>query len=189
MIVWLIFIGSIITLIISIFLLTLYLDYTKIFKVESSYVQYGNTCIRIPNGHKLPKFTFNQFLKFYNLNPESWYLKGYTDGFLNEQEYYVPVKKDGKYHSIYFTNFYNYLRYVSWYENKHKEETVEKETKIRNEATEEFCASIQKDIDKIRVKRNEALITSMTQFNKILPLLTKAEQEALINYYDKKLRS
>ena len=108
-------------------------------------------------GEELPKFSFDQFLQFYKLNPEHWIItSAYSDEGLypcrlplrwerSEKNYF-----DINYYPIGFTNAKEYSRYRAWAQdevennkNKNYDSAQMKNTKI-------ICDLVQQDIDNIR---------------------------------------
>jgi hypothetical protein len=113
------------------------------------------------NGASLPKFTFSQFLKFYNLNPNAWEI-------MNEQDFYpiparleIVVKKYNYlpnttyyfYHPIFFTNATEFWKYCKWAKKQFKNIR----NKAANEATKKVIELVQMDIDKIREENEKTL--------------------------------
>lgn len=111
----------------------------------------------------LPTFTFAQFLKFYNLNPNSWVI-------CNHSKELAPLPaKRGKdlsnyscsysrvYHPIFFTNIFEYFKYKKWAKNKLKEVTKKDDIERQTAATKKFVALVQEDIDAIRLENEKIL--------------------------------
>ncbi len=107
-----------------------------------------------------PVFTFTQFLKFYNLNPDSWVI------YIDNEIAPLPAKR-GKnlhgyynsrvYHPIFFTNIFEYFKYKKWAKNKLKETTKKANMEKQTAATKEFIALVQEDIDTIRSENEKIL--------------------------------
>lgn len=108
----------------------------------------------------LPTFTFAQFLKFYNLNSDSWVI------YRHDKIAPLPAKR-GKdlfksyntrvYHPIFFTNIFEYFKYKKWAKKKLKEVTKKENMEKQTTATKEFVALVQEDIDAIRSENEKIL--------------------------------
>lgn len=137
----------------------------------------------------LPRFTFSQFLKFYNLNPDSW-------EFMNKENYFeIPAKveykeyktliglntytgyKDYYYHPIFFTNMFEYFKYKKWAKDKFKEVTKKANMERQTNATKEFVALVQEDIDAIRSENERILQETEDTLCKSLTNLRREEKE------------
>ncbi len=115
----------------------------------------------------VPKFTFDQFLKFYNLNPEAWEIMN------NKNFLFVPARvkyekykahgynnyyyTDYKYYPIFWTNNYEFKRYCHWATEQFEKRQKNEIQKKQNEATKQILEFVQADIDKIRAE-NEATL-------------------------------
>ena len=110
----------------------------------------------------LPTFTFAQFLKFYNLNSDSWAIYNH-----NKELAPLPAKR-GKdrqgysygrqvYHPIFFTNIFEYFKYKKWAKKKSKEAIQKENMEKQTAATKEFVALVQEDIDAIRSENEKIL--------------------------------
>ena len=105
----------------------------------------------------VPKFTFDQFLKFYNLNPEAWEIMSVTNFlFIPARVKYEEYNPLTIWEKIYRTNYEYYP--IFWYDNyefkKHQQNELQKK---QNEATKQILEFVQADIDKIRAE-NEATL-------------------------------
>jgi hypothetical protein len=108
-------------------------------------------------GKNLPIFTFEQFLKFYNLNPEEWEI------FDEDNKIVLPARNLGKhnysynydYQPIFFTNMFEYKKYRDWAVEKAKELKKIKALEQRNKAEKTILEAVQKDMDAIQQTENE----------------------------------
>lgn len=129
----------------------------------------------------LPTFTFAQFLKFYNLNSDSWVI--YNKGLAP-----LPAKR-GKdlsnyscsysrvYHPIFFTNVFEYFKYKKWAKKKLKEIIKKENMEKQTNATKEFVALVQEDIDAIRLENERVLQETEDTLCKSLNNLRQEEKE------------
>lgn len=113
----------------------------------------------------LPKFSFQQFLHFYNLNPTMWLLTDDRDKIVNvpcriEWRPSIQVKQFDRvfdYYPIFFTNWIEFEKYKRWVKRHFKEEKERQIQEERNQATKEFCEIVQKDIDKAYADLNASI--------------------------------
>ena len=146
------------------------------------YVYHSSTRSDFYNATKdFPTFTFAQFLKFYNLNSDSWVIY--------KQNRVVPLPaKRGKdlpgyykgsrvYHPIFFTNIFEYFKYKKWAKKKLKEATKKANMERQTTATKEFIALIQEDIDAIRLENEKIIQETEDTLCKSLTNLQREEKE------------
>ena len=113
----------------------------------------------------LPKFSFQQFLNFYNLNPDMWLLTDDHDKIVNipcRIEWRVPneikrYERTFDYYPIFFTNWIELKKYQHWVKQYFKEKEEQKIKEERNQATKEFCELVQKDIDRAYQNLEESI--------------------------------
>ena len=130
-----------------------------------------------------PVFTFTQFLKFYNLNPDSWVF--YKDNKIAP----LPAKR-GKnlhgyynsrvYHPIFFTNIFEYFKYKRWAKNKLKETAKKDNMEKQTTATKEFVALVQEDIDAIRLENEKVLQETEDTLSKSLTNLRQESKARIL---------
>ena len=110
-------------------------------------------------GKNLPIFTFKQFLKFYNLNPEEW--KIFDE---DNKMAVLPARNLGEhrycsytydYQPIFFTNMFEYKKYRDWAAEKANELKKIKALEKRNEAEKTILGAVQKDMDAIQQTEDE----------------------------------
>lgn len=110
-------------------------------------------------GKNLPTFTFEQFLKFYNLNPEEWKI------FDENNKIALPARKLGKhsdyisyeydYQPIFFTNMFEYKKYRDWANIKANELKKTKALEQKKKAEKTIFEAIQKDMNAIQQTEDE----------------------------------
>lgn len=109
-------------------------------------------------GKNLPTFTFEQFLKFYNLNPDEWKI------FDEDDKMVLPARKLGRhagcsyrydYQPIFFTNMFEYKKYRDWISIKANELKKAKALEQKNKAERTILEAVQKDIDAIQQTEDE----------------------------------
>ena len=112
-------------------------------------------------GKNLPTFTFEQFLKFYNLNPEEWKI------FDEDNKMALPARNLGKhgnysyeydYQPIFFTNMFEYKKYRDWADIKANELKKIKAFEQKNKAEKTILEAVQKDMNNI-CKENTDIIS------------------------------
>lgn len=130
-------------------------------------------------GKELPQFSFNQFLKFYNLNPESWELctkyNTYVPAKIKYDSYKVSTgfhssfyETNFIYHPIFFTNIFEYRKYKKWAKKQKEDMKNLQYQKTKNAATQDFCKLVQEDIDTARKNMENALNETETTIIKVL---------------------
>ena len=105
----------------------------------------------------LPIFTFEQFLKFYNLNSEEWEI------FDEDHKIVLPARNLGKhnysykydYQPIFFTNMFEYKKYRDWAVEKAKELKRIKALEKKNKAKKTILEAVQKDMNAIQQTEDE----------------------------------
>ena len=110
-------------------------------------------------GKNLPTFTFEQFLKFYNLNPEEWKI------FDTDNKIVLPARNLGKrktyfrceydYQPIFFTNMFEYKKYRDWANIKANEIKKTKDLEQKNKAEKIIFEAVQKDMNAIQQTEDE----------------------------------
>lgn len=109
-------------------------------------------------GKNLPLFTFEQFLKFYNLNSKEWEILD------KDNEIILPARNLGghkgysyyhDYQPIFFTNMFEYKKYRDWAVEKANELKKIKALEKRNEAEKTVLEAVQKDMDAIQQTEDE----------------------------------
>lgn len=120
-------------------------------------------------GKNLPTFTFEQFLKFYNLNPEEWKI------FDEDNKMALPARNLGKhrnysyeydYQPIFFTNMFEYKKYRDWATEKVNEIKKNKTLEQKNKAERTILEAVQKDMDSIQQTEDELTkIISDSRYN------------------------
>ena len=109
-------------------------------------------------GKNLPTFTFEQFLKFYNLNPEEWKI------FDEDNKMALPARNLGKhkdysyeydYQPIFFTNMFEYKKYRDWANIKANELKKIKALEKKNKAEKTILEAVQKDMNAIQQTEDE----------------------------------
>lgn len=182
---WIIFgLGVVISIILG-FSIPKITEYNSLKKDNNYHFDYSPyTYTNFYNATKdLPTFTFAQFLKFYNLNPDSWVI-------CNHSKELAPLPaKRGKdlpkysysysrvYHPIFFTNIFEYFKYKKWAKNKLKEVTKKENMEKQTTATKEFVALVQEDIDAIRSENERILQETEDTLCKSLTNLRREEKE------------
>ena len=128
------------------------------------------------NGETLPKFSFKQFKKFYNLNPDSWEIfnkdgifpcpakynsKTYSMGcgFYGMERHYTP---------IFFTNIFEYRKYRKWAKKLWKKSYINANNKEINENTKKVIELVQQDIDEVRKNYEKTLSETEDTLAKVL---------------------
>lgn len=110
-------------------------------------------------GKNLPTFTFEQFLKFYNLNPDEW--KIFDE---DNKMAALPARNLGKhrnysyeydYQPIFFTNMFEYKKYRDWANIKANELKKAKALEQKNKAEKTILAAVQKDMNAIQQTEDE----------------------------------
>ena len=139
------------------YLIKLIIPYFKIKNSGSLYICYDNGYnILHGEGKNLPTFTFEQFLKFYNLNPEEWKIVDKQDKIT------LPARNLGiygtysyNYQPIFFTNMFEYKKYRDWATEKIDELKRIKTLEQRNKAERIILKAVQKDMNAIQQTEDE----------------------------------
>lgn len=110
-------------------------------------------------GKNLPTFTFEQFLKFYDLNPEEW--KIFDE---DNKMAVLPARNLGEhrycsyiydYQPIFFTNMFEYKKYRDWANVKANELKKIKALEKKNKAEKTIFEAVQKDMNAIQQTEDE----------------------------------
>ena len=141
------------------YLIKLIIPYFKIKNSGSLCICYDNAYNNLHGeGKNLPTFTFEQFLKFYNLNPEEWEI------FDEDNKIVLPARNLGghkgysyyhDYQPIFFTNMFEYKKYRDWATEKVNELKKIKALEQRNKAEKIILKAVQKDMDAIQQTEDE----------------------------------
>ena len=140
------------------YLIKLIIPYFKIKNSGSLCIYYDNAYNTLHGeGKNLPTFTFEQFLKFYNLNPEEWKIVDKQDKIT------LPARNLGthgyiysyNYQPIFFTNMFEYKKYRDWATEKVNELKKIKALEQRNKAEKTILKAVQKDMDAIQQTEDE----------------------------------
>ena len=119
-------------------------------------------------GKNLPTFTFEQFLKFYNLNPEEWKI------FDEDNEIVLPARNLGKhkdysyeydYQPIFFTNMFEYKKYRDWANVKANELKKIKALEKKNKAEKTILEAVQKDMNAVVQQTEDELAKIINNSN------------------------
>jgi hypothetical protein len=120
-------------------------------------------------GKNLPIFSFEQFIKFYNLNPEEWEI------FDKDSEITLPARNLGKhrdytyeydYQPVFFPNMFEYKKYHDWAVEKANELKKVKALEKKNQAERTILEAVQKDMNAIQQTEDElAKIISNSNYN------------------------
>jgi len=116
---------------------------------ETYFYYVGNTL----KFEDLPRLTFKQFISFYNINPEKWFI------IKNDNINYHPTRiyqNSGQ--PICFKTVFDYIKYVKWIKKKVKN----KKEKARDEKLQSIVDDVKKDISKIN-KDYENVLTESTK--------------------------
>lgn len=111
---------------------------------EAYFTNVGNTL----KFEDLPRLTFKQFLSFYNINPEKWFI------IKNGQWNHHPTRiyqNSGQ--PICFKTVFDYVKYIKWI----KKQIKNKQDRIRSEKLQTIIDDVKKDIDKIDKDYKNAL--------------------------------
>ena len=131
------------------------------------YFYYAGTTL---NFEDFPRLTFKQFLSFYNINPDKWFIMK-DDG----EWYYHPTRiyqSSGQ--PICFKTVFDYVKYVKWIKKRIKN----KKNRIRDEKLQSIVNDVKKDISKIN-KDYENVLTESTKT--YLQVATRLDND--IKYY------
>lgn len=173
-----------------------YIYYQYIKELNSSNFNMVYTYMRyhIDNTAKLPKFTFKQFLQFYKLNPKQWefynndkhdnyfYLKIRTCPARVEE---IQTKYGGSrysYYPIFFTNMFEYRKYLKWAKKELKYILDMENNKAQNEATKKIVELVNGDIEQARADMEKALKETEQTLTDVLPRI-KQERVNELRYY------
>ena len=96
----------------------------------------------------LPRLTFKQFLSFYNINPDKWFI--IKDG---EWCYHPTRIYQSGGQPICFKTVFDYVKYIKWIKKKVKN----KQDRARSEKLQTIIDDVKKDIDKIDKDYKNAL--------------------------------
>lgn len=122
-----------------------------------SYIDYKDTTPKISS-----KLTFNQFKAFYYVNPKAWSLDYFTVVYCVQKKisvttrnfYYTP-----DYKKIYFTSFWQWLKYDRWKKKKEEHDewnkTFKEMTDLVSFWQEDVNQNQQKILDELKEKINE----------------------------------
>ena len=139
-------------------LIKLMVPYFDAKNTENLHIYYDNAYDNwYGEGKNLPTFTFEQFLKFYNLNPEEWEI------FDEDNKIVLPARNLGKhnysynydYQPIFFTNMFEYKKYRDWASIKANELKKTKALEQKNKAEKTILEAIQKDMNAIQQTEDE----------------------------------
>ena len=140
-------------------LIKLMVPYFDVKKTGNLHIYYGKSYSSWYGEVKnLPTFTFEQFLKFYNLNPEEWKI------FDIDNKIVLPARNLGRhagysyeydYQPIFFTNMFEYKKYRDWANIKANELKKIKALEQKNKAEKIILEAVQKDMNAIQQTENE----------------------------------
>lgn len=111
---------------------------------EAYFTNVGTTL----NFEDLPRLTFKQFLSFYNINPEKWFI--IKDNRWNHHPTRI-YQNSGQ--PICFKTVFDYVKYIKWIKKKVKN----KKDRIRDEKLQTIIDDVKKDIAKIDKDYKNAL--------------------------------
>jgi hypothetical protein len=142
------------------YLIKLIFPYFKIKHGGSLYICYDKAYNNLyGKGKNLPTFTFDNFLQFYNLNPEEWKI------FDEDNNMVLPARNLGKhkggysyaydYQPIFFTNMFEYKKYRDWANAKANELKKKKAFEQKNKAEKTILEAVQKDMNAIQQTEDE----------------------------------
>ena len=131
---------------ISFYLMVIYAEYID-YAADTDYTfPYKKRTLRI-NGPTLPRFTFKQFLRFYNLNSNAWEIY-YVNGDWNS----LPARlQNNQYYPIFFTNAFEYWKYTRWAKKMASQSEGQNNNQKQYENTKKIISFIQEDINKIQI--------------------------------------
>ena len=143
-------------------------EYRRIKRGRDLCIDYKATLFGITvNTKNLPLFSFDQFLKFVNLNPEVWYFLDKSDNDITVpcRIEKIPNPDYNGYNAqykilsnpIFFKTFIDYMRYIHWCKKMIKEKRKFNNNKELRENTESFCKAVQRDIDAAHVELEKAV--------------------------------
>ena len=104
--------------------------------------------------HEYVKLTFDEFIKYYNLNPKSWYVI---------ERYIYYYSKNNKYY-ITFNTYKDYKKFIKWFADKEKREQEEEELKMALE----FCDCVKAECEAQRKKSEEQIHKAIVDSSKLL---------------------
>ena len=140
-------------------LIKLMAPYFNIRNTENLHIYYDNAYDNwYGEGKNLPTFTFEQFLKFYNLNPEEWKI------FDEDNDIVLPARNLRKhggysyeydYQPIFFTNMFEYKKYRDWANVKANELKKKKAFEQKNKAEKTILEAVQKDMNAVQQTEDE----------------------------------
>ena len=141
-------------------LIKLMVPYFNIKSIRKLHIYYDNAYDNwYGEGKNLPTFTFEQFLKFYNLNPDEW--KIFDE---DKKMAVLPARKLGRhrnysyeydYQPIFFTNMFEYKKYRDWANVKLSESKKTKALEQKKKAEKTIFEAIQKDMNAIQQTEDE----------------------------------
>lgn len=141
------------------YLIKLIFPYLNIKKDNNIHICYKNAYNNwYGEGKNLPTFTFDNFLQFYNLNPEEWQIMD-TDGKVAlparkiDQKVYYSYEYD--FQPIFFTNMFEYKKYRDWVDIKINELKKTKALEQKHKAEKIILEAVQKDMNAIQQTENE----------------------------------
>jgi len=105
------------------------------------------------NFEDLPRLTFKQFLSFYNINPEKWFIMQGTKWNHHPTRIYQSSGQP-----ICFKTVFDYVKYIKWI----KKQAKNKKEKARAEKLQSIVDDVKKDINKIN-KDYENVLTESTK--------------------------
>ena len=140
-------------------LIKLMVPYFNIRNIENLNIYYGRSySSRYGEVKSLPTFTFEQFLKFYNLNPEEWKI------FDIDNKIVLPARNLGRhdgysyeydYQPIFFTNMFEYKKYRDWANAKVDELNKKKAFEQKKKAEKTILEAVQKDMNAVQQTEDE----------------------------------
>ena len=128
-----------------------------------------------------PRLTFKQFLSFYNVNPDKWFIMD------EERWYYHPTRlyKNNDGQPIAFKTIFDFIKYSKWV----KKQFRDRKEKERDEKLQVIVNDVKNDIEEARVEMAKALDETEKTLTDTLTRLNKEEIPYFItdniNKYDK----
>lgn len=155
-----------------------YLDYFLCLRGEWE-ILYKYQTYNLNNPKQLPRFSFNQFLQFYKLNPDQWEFHDEKGGIFDYPAR-LEINKhhcwcEYLYYPIFFTDMIENKKYKKWAKKESKRIKDIENNKAQDEATRKIIGFVNEDIEEARAEMVKALNETEKTLTDTLTRLNKKE--------------
>lgn len=161
-----------------------YIDYFLCLRLEGE-IPYKYKKYDLKNPKQLPRFSFNQFLQFYKLNPDQWEFHNGKEIFdyparleINKhQTVNFPSQFwcEYFYYPIFFTDMIENRKYKKWAKKEFKRIKNIENNKAQNEATRKIIGFVNEDIEEAKAEMVKALNETEKTLTDTLTRLNKEQ--------------